>query len=496
MMAGLLDMFSDDSGLLGLHLLAAAGPQARPTSFGQRLLGGIGGYKAELTAAEERKQKKAMQELQMGLLNAQIGETNAQGQQRLADIEKKKALEGLLGSVLGGQAAPSQYGVGGGGISLGGVQETMNQRQAGLAGASIDDIAKLKALGGIDLLEQWKTSQTGQKLDAGNYYMKNGQREFLADPTKGINFDGRNVSLIPGAPEAQAAMIGANKTAELSASAPFTLIDAIDAQGVPRKRTLFDVLREQQGGASPQPGPRAPQANSAVFDPMEMARAEAVSSRQPVAYNLGGRSGVLQPGGESGAGLKTGLGPAEKWVADEKRGLMVNGLGETRPMTGAGGKPIGSPAQAESDLRDNKWLTASAQARSLLKNKPTQSLAGTAFDKVGSVVGYAPDGAKEADQLRAIGGWLTSNVPRFEGPQSVRDVELYSQMAASVGDSSLPVSRRLAALDTVDKLIQGTATLNPASTTRPSGGKTVVRTGTKDGRKWVRYSDGSEGYGD
>lgn len=105
---GLLDMLNDDTGLLGLNLLAAAGPQARPMSFGQRLLGGMNSYKAELTAAEERKQKKAMQELQMGLLNAQIGETQAQGQQRQAAMQQSQKDDELLRQQFSPMAGPTQ----------------------------------------------------------------------------------------------------------------------------------------------------------------------------------------------------------------------------------------------------------------------------------------------------------------------------------------------------------------------------------------------------
>lgn len=449
---GLLDMLNDDTGLLGLNLLAAAGPQARPMSFGQRLLGGMNSYKAELTAAEERKQKKAMQELQMGLLKAQIGETNAQGQQRLADIEKKKALEGLLGGVLGRQAAPSQYGVGGGGISLGGVQEAMTPRQDGLAGASIDDIAKLKALGGIDLLEQWKTSQTGQKLDAGNYYVKNGKREFLADPTKGISFDGRNASLIPGALESQSALAGAIKSAEARANANLDLVPGLNPDGASGFLGTRASIADSFNGAAPTTQRRQ------AFDPLAMAQAEAISSRQPVQYDIGGQRGTFSPGG----GLRTGLGPADIWKADEKRGLMVNGLGETKPMTGQDGRPIGSPDEASSAKRDNQWLSTASRARSMLSSSPTESVTGTVYDKAASFVGHAPKGAKEADALRGIGGWLQSNVPRFEGPQSNRDTDIYEVMAGKVGDSTIPAERRLFALGEIERLIEENTKRNPA----------------------------------
>lgn len=83
---------------------------------------------------------------------------------------------------------------------------------------------------------------------------------------------------------------------------------------------------------------------------------------------------------------------------------------------------------------------------------PTQSMLGSAADWLGSVVGYAPEGAAEADQLRSIGGSLVAKMPRMEGPQSDKDVQLYREMAGQIGDATLPVSRRLAALKIVRDL--------------------------------------------
>lgn len=97
------------------------------------------------------------------------------------------------------------------------------------------------------------------------------------------------------------------------------------------------------------------------------------------------------------------------------------------------------------------------EARALLsgssgKALPTGSGSGAAFDYVASIVGASPEGAKEAQTLKAIGGALTSKMPRMEGPQSDKDTQLYREMAAMIGDATMPRSRRLAALDQVEKL--------------------------------------------
>jgi hypothetical protein len=96
------------------------------------------------------------------------------------------------------------------------------------------------------------------------------------------------------------------------------------------------------------------------------------------------------------------------------------------------------------------------KAEALLTGKggtlPTASGVGQLQDWAGSLVGVAPKGAAQADQLRSIAGTLTAKMPRMEGPQSDKDVQLYREMAGDVGNAGLPISRRLAALKTVREL--------------------------------------------
>lgn len=111
-------------------------------------------------------------------------------------------------------------------------------------------------------------------------------------------------------------------------------------------------------------------------------------------------------------------------------------------------------AQAKRDFNMMGLSDIITEAKNILsgKTKPTSSVIGTGVDMLGSVVGMAPRGAPEADQLRAIGGALTAKMPRMEGPQSNLDVQQYKEMAGQVGDSTLPLARRLAALATIEKL--------------------------------------------
>lgn len=145
------------------------------------------------------------------------------------------------------------------------------------------------------------------------------------------------------------------------------------------------------------------------------------------------------------------------------------------PFAAAGGNPLspaapGLPpkfqAQVDTHLANQRGelaqkrefnmgglLDSTAQARAILSGgNPTASGVGNALDKAAAVVGVAPRGAAEADQLRAIAGVLTAKMPRMEGPQSDRDVQLYKEMAGQIGDAGLPVERRIAALNTIESL--------------------------------------------
>lgn len=93
-------------------------------------------------------------------------------------------------------------------------------------------------------------------------------------------------------------------------------------------------------------------------------------------------------------------------------------------------------------------------ARAILNGevKPTSSGIGSLQDSVAGFFGYAPDGAAEAAKLKAIGGALVSKIPRMEGPQSDKDVDNYIKMAGQIGDDTVPIEVRKAALDAVEYL--------------------------------------------
>lgn len=134
--------------------------------------------------------------------------------------------------------------------------------------------------------------------------------------------------------------------------------------------------------------------------------------------------------------------------------------GRTRAVLGKGPKltDVGK-AGAKRDQQMEGLNQALQQAEDLLSGvrrtsdgqvipgtKPTSSGLGSVIDAAGAFVGVSPPGANEAQELRVVGGVLTSKIPRFEGPQSDKDTLLYKQMAGEAANEGLPISRRLAAV--------------------------------------------------
>lgn len=90
------------------------------------------------------------------------------------------------------------------------------------------------------------------------------------------------------------------------------------------------------------------------------------------------------------------------------------------------------------------------EAEKILKSgKVTGSYAGAAVSAGKKLVGVSDEMTKNNAQLKALSGWLTGSVPRFEGPQSDADRQYYLDMAGRVGDETVPAGDRLAALQTV-----------------------------------------------
>ena len=146
------------------------------------------------------------------------------------------------------------------------------------------------------------------------------------------------------------------------------------------------------------------------------------------------------------------------YLAGNKKGV----IGRSKSMTQAGlidaktqlaMTGLGADLQSAEDLLTGVRRTSDGQV--VKGNLPTGSGIGSLLDKAAGWFGVSPEGAEEADSLKTVAARLVGRVPRFEGPQSDKDVSLYKEAAGRVGDDDLPRPRRLAALRTMREIYAG-----------------------------------------
>jgi hypothetical protein len=129
------------------------------------------------------------------------------------------------------------------------------------------------------------------------------------------------------------------------------------------------------------------------------------------------------------------------------------------------------PSVAKKDATEALELIKSARE---IIPKSTGSYLGTGIDQAARVFGASTSGDTAAAQLKALEGALVSKMPKMSGPQSDKDVLLYKQMAGEIGDPTIPQSRKLAALQTIEQIQQRHSGAQPASmTVTPSATPTM-----------------------
>jgi hypothetical protein len=98
----------------------------------------------------------------------------------------------------------------------------------------------------------------------------------------------------------------------------------------------------------------------------------------------------------------------------------------------------------------------------------TGSGTGAAADKVAAFFGESTTGDQAIAQLKIIQANLMANMPRMEGPQSDRDVQLYREAAGELGDPAVPRQRKKAAVNMIRALQQKYAEGTAPSSAKPA----------------------------
>lgn len=176
--------------------------------------------------------------------------------------------------------------------------------------------------------------------------------------------------------------------------------------------------------------------------------------------------------GTRGSGLASDIQSALKGQQTGMDGPVPrNAPAPTPPMPGQLTVPSGNGVnvlvpgidKAQQEAQANTALQNAKDAR-LLQNRmsaiqsaeqllsapganPTESYGGMVRNTLQKEFGLGGQDERDLNaKLNVLAGFLTSSVPRMEGPQSNIDVEFYKDMAGRVGDQTATISERLAAL--------------------------------------------------
>lgn len=466
---GLLDFFGDPQANMAMAAGLLGGG-----NFGQALGRGLAGGQAVMAVEEERRRRNE-------LALAQAEELRSRAEERQMKIGAANRLDRMTSGLFRGDGQSSASG-----------NQASAQQQAAswLARASLDDVAALKVAGGPDLTEQWKLMHIGSSVPAGTYRMMgNGQREYMVDPSKPFTVTNGQIGLAPGAANVPLFQ-GAVKEAEQMGTNRQTLapLDRIDpTTNRPYPSTVGQLVQQVQPEQALRQQTQGGMGNTASDYAREIAQTRA-SLQNP---NLDPASRKMLEDH-----LRVTLDQSARAAPDlsvtPSRSTSFNGFAGPADTTRA-------VKQAEADVsrgeatktkltKADEMLYGIARAKSLLGEGPTESLAGAGIDKAMSLVGKSTKSADVASQLEALSGWLVSNVPRMEGPQSNFDVDNYKTMAGKVGDRTLPISARLAAANEVEKLQRKYANLNNDQPAEPNQTKKrislndIAETARKSGR--------------
>jgi hypothetical protein len=109
-------------------------------------------------------------------------------------------------------------------------------------------------------------------------------------------------------------------------------------------------------------------------------------------------------------------------------------------------------AQFAKDLQKNvknakdAFGSIKAVAEILKTNEPSSGLAENIMTGTREIFGGGGEQSKADAKLKVLGQKLVQQVPRFEGPQSDKDVASYQAAAGDIGNANKPIGARLAAL--------------------------------------------------
>lgn len=192
-------------------------------------------------------------------------------------------------------------------------------------------------------------------------------------------------------------------------------------------------------------------------------------------FDRGGSQVVLDPTG----GIVTEI---EKTISPEARPEFK--AEQTAAIKAEENKAAETAAASKKGREAGEVIDLTAQAEQYL-NQASGSFIDTAASFGKRVIGTSDEQTQANAALKVISGKLVSNMPRMEGPQSDKDVQLYKDMAANIADPTIPANDKKVALEALRELNAKYANQNADNTGNNSGSGS----GAGGGRRIIKWGD-------
>lgn len=417
-MAGLLNMFDGEEGLLGALALMSAG-SAKPvrTSLADGLLGSVQVMQQAKTAREDREMKKQQfglqqqqQQIALQQLQQQIAQQQAAAQR---NAEFQRALQG-------GAVTPQQALAGGGGPTQANAAQIGQQRPANFAELALKYPEQAKLIESLAGAQDWGRAEVAR--------------------TEETMQDGRPV------------------------------------------KQQFDKFGRAVGGALPQwKAPVQADTGGAVnfIDPVTLAKLGMLGKTNTPGELLSAQTAMRgQNMTDARSREKNQIDRDAVGKVDWKQDVNGNWIGLPKEVSGQGPVnpvSVNGPGKREQQARNAIDILDAATP---LIEKGTSSYLGAGVDMAARAFGKSFESGDAAAQLKSLEGALMMAQPRMEGPQSNMDVQLYRQMAGAIGDPTVPVSQKQAASQVIRQLHSKYA--GGGSSPAPAGGQPRRITGDAD----------------
>ena len=226
---------------------------------------------------------------------------------------------------------------------------------------------------------------------------------------------------------------------------------------------LAEEYKQQVRGAALRPAAAPPAAAAPAIAAPPAAAAPAIAA--PVARPVttvpnqvsstgarpGGGGGVATGGGATPGQREANLATQQAAAAAEIQRKKEMQLALEKPAAAAAGVDAATTVKNQA-FADRTYDLIKPINDAILKS--TGSSIGAGVDTVAAAIGKSTEGSKAIARLNVLSYGILANIPRFEGPQSDIDVQMYKQAAGDFNNRKLPIEDRLAALDALNSILK------------------------------------------